>query len=195
MILMDEPLSNLDAKLRGQMRVELIKLHKSLGTTFIYVTHDQVEAMSMADDIVLIDKGKKVQQAAPRELYNNPSCVYAAQFIGTPQMNIVKDILPGGLQMGFRPEKTFLHQIEEEHISMSGRIKTKEMLGAEIIYSIETKYGNLMSKTDIDIPEDEKLKIQIPLTNIYLFDENGDRVEMDQERKAIVIRAFDNAEA
>ena len=92
--LMDEPLSNLDAKLRGQMRVELIGLHKKLGTTFVYVTHDQVEAMSMADDIVLMKDGYIVQQSSPRELYNNPNCVYAAQFIGTPQMNIVKVILP-----------------------------------------------------------------------------------------------------
>lgn len=95
--LMDEPLSNLDAKLRGQMRVELIGLHKKLGTTFVYVTHDQVEAMSMADDIVLMKDGYIVQQSSPRELYNNPNCVYAAQFIGTPQMNIVKDILPEGM--------------------------------------------------------------------------------------------------
>lgn len=80
--LMDEPLSNLDAKLRGQMRVELIGLHKKLGTTFVYVTHDQVEAMSMADDIVLMKDGYIVQQSSPRELYNNPNCVYAAQFIG-----------------------------------------------------------------------------------------------------------------
>lgn len=79
--LMDEPLSNLDAKLRGQMRVELIGLHKKLGTTFVYVTHDQVEAMSMADDIVLMKDGYIVQQSSPRELYNNPNCVYAAQFI------------------------------------------------------------------------------------------------------------------
>ena len=103
--LMDEPLSNLDAKLRGQMRVELIGLHKKLGTTFVYVTHDQVEAMSMADDIVLMKDGYIVQQSSPRELYNNPNCVYAAQFIGTPQMDIVKDILPEGMQVGFRPEK------------------------------------------------------------------------------------------
>ena len=76
--LMDEPLSNLDAKLRAQMRVELIQLHKNLGTTFVYVTHDQTEAMSMADTIVLMKDGSIVQQSSPRELYNNPNCVYAA---------------------------------------------------------------------------------------------------------------------
>ena len=117
--LMDEPLSNLDAKLRGQMRVELIGLHKKLGTTFVYVTHDQVEAMSMADDIVLMKDGYIVQQSSPRELYNNPNCVYAAQFIGTPQMNIVKDILPEGMQVGFRPEKVYLKEVEEEHVEIN----------------------------------------------------------------------------
>ena len=117
--LLDEPLSNLDAKLRGQMRVELIGLHKKLGTTFVYVTHDQVEAMSMADDIVLMKDGYIVQQSSPRELYNNPNCVYAAQFIGTPQMNIVKDILPEGMQVGFRPEKVYLKEVEEEHVEIS----------------------------------------------------------------------------
>ena len=109
--LMDEPLSNLDAKLRGQMRVELISLHKKLGTTFVYVTHDQVEAMSMADDIVLMKDGYIVQQSNPRELYNNPNCIYAAQFIGTPQMNVVDNVLPQGMKLGFRPEKMYLQEI------------------------------------------------------------------------------------
>lgn len=82
--LMDEPLSNLDAKLRQQMRVELIELHKRLGTTFIYVTHDQVEAMSMGDNIILMDKGIIMQRSTPKEMYHNPQNVYTAQFIGTP---------------------------------------------------------------------------------------------------------------
>lgn len=147
--LMDEPLSNLDAKLRGQMRVELIGLHKKLGTTFVYVTHDQVEAMSMADDIVLMKDGYIVQQSSPRELYNNPNCVYAAQFIGTPQMNIVKDILPEGMQVGFRPEKVYLKEVEEEHVEISAKIATKEMLGSEIIYSLDSPAGKLMAKSDL----------------------------------------------
>lgn len=82
--LMDEPLSNLDAKLRVAMRTELIEMHKRLQTTFIYVTHDQVEAMAMADLIVLMDKGKIQQQASPEVIYNDPNNVFAAQFIGTP---------------------------------------------------------------------------------------------------------------
>ena len=93
--LMDEPLSNLDAKLRQQMRVELIELHKRLGTTFIYVTHDQVEAMSMGDNIILMDKGIIMQRSTPKEMYHNPQNVYTAQFIGTPPMNIVSNMVKG----------------------------------------------------------------------------------------------------
>ena len=155
--LMDEPLSNLDAKLRGQMRVELIGLHKKLGTTFVYVTHDQVEAMSMADDIVLMKDGYIVQQSSPRELYNNPNCVYAAQFIGTPQMNIVKDILPEGMQVGFRPEKVYLKEVEEEHVEISAKIATKEMLGSEIIYSLDSPAGKLMAKSDYEAEDESTL--------------------------------------
>lgn len=171
--LMDEPLSNLDAKLRGQMRVELIGLHKKLGTTFVYVTHDQVEAMSMADDIVLMKDGYIVQQSSPRELYNNPNCVYAAQFIGTPQMNIVKDILPEGMQVGFRPEKVYLKEVEEEHVEISAKIATKEMLGSEIIYSLDSPAGKLMAKSDYEAEDESTLKLSIPVKNMYLFDKDG----------------------
>ena len=87
--LMDEPLSNLDAKLRVSMRTELIEMHRQLKTTFVYVTHDQVEAMSMADRIVLMDKGRIQQQASPETLYRDPENVFAAQFVGTPPMNIL----------------------------------------------------------------------------------------------------------
>ncbi|WP_300697447.1 ATP-binding cassette domain-containing protein, partial [uncultured Clostridium sp.] len=80
--LMDEPLSNLDAKLRNQMRSELIQLHKRLKSTFVYVTHDQVEAMSMADKIVIMDKGKIMQVDSPKEIYKNPKNIFVAQFIG-----------------------------------------------------------------------------------------------------------------
>ena len=173
--LMDEPLSNLDAKLRGQMRVELIGLHKKLGTTFVYVTHDQVEAMSMADDIVLMKDGYIVQQSSPRELYNNPNCVYAAQFIGTPQMNIVKDILPEGMQVGFRPEKVYLKEVEEEHVEISAKIATKEMLGSEIIYSLDSPAGKLMAKSDYEAEDGSTLKLSVPVKNMYLFDKDGEK--------------------
>ena len=88
--LMDEPLSNLDAKLRHQMRVEIRELQKKLGITMIYVTHDQTEAMSMADKIVLMNEGHIVQQGKPKELFENPSHMFIAKFLGNPPMNIIE---------------------------------------------------------------------------------------------------------
>ena len=88
--LMDEPLSNLDAKLRNQMRAEIIKLHKKLNTTFIYVTHDQVEAMTLGDRIVIMKDGVIQQIGTPREVFNNPANLFVAGFIGTPQMNFFR---------------------------------------------------------------------------------------------------------
>ncbi|MBS7526934.1 ATP-binding cassette domain-containing protein [Fusibacter paucivorans] len=87
--LMDEPLSNLDAKLRSQIRTDLIELYRKLKTTFVYVTHDQVEAMSMATDIILLDKGKIQHRGSPADIYENPSNVFTARFIGSPPMNIL----------------------------------------------------------------------------------------------------------
>ncbi|ONI40201.1 ABC transporter ATP-binding protein [Candidatus Epulonipiscium fishelsonii] len=94
--LMDEPLSNLDAKLREHMRVELVKLHKALETTSIYVTHDQVEAMTMATKIVLMDGGKIQQVGKPEDFYNRPENVFVAKFIGSPTMNLVEGKMRGG---------------------------------------------------------------------------------------------------
>ena len=88
--LLDEPLSNLDAKLRTQMRTEISSLHKQLGTTFIYVTHDQTEAMTMADRIVVMKSGEILQVDTPTNLYNHPNCIFVAGFIGSPQMNFFK---------------------------------------------------------------------------------------------------------
>lgn len=87
--LFDEPLSNLDAKLRGQMRIELAKLHKKLDATVIYVTHDQVEAMTLGDRVVVMNKGEIVQNASPMDLYMNPESKFVAEFIGSPKMNFI----------------------------------------------------------------------------------------------------------
>ena len=90
--LFDEPLSNLDAALRVEMRLEISKLHKELGVTTIYVTHDQVEAMTLADKIVVLNEGKIIQIGSPHKLYNHPKNLFVAEFIGTPKMNILKCI-------------------------------------------------------------------------------------------------------
>lgn len=188
--LMDEPLSNLDAKLRGQMRVELIGLHKKLGTTFVYVTHDQVEAMSMADDIVLMKDGYIVQQSSPRDLYQNPNCVYAAQFIGTPQMNILKDVFPDGLQLGFRPEKLLLTEPSEEYITIKAQIGTKEMLGSETLYSLQTNWGMLMAKSDTEAEDDSLLTFFVPVSAMYLFNAKGKRIPFTENTRSLVHQAF-----
>ncbi len=188
--MMDEPLSNLDAKLRAAMRVELINMHKRMGTTFVYVTHDQTEAMSMADDIVLMDKGKIIQQSNPRDMYNNPNCVFTAQFIGTPQTNVITGFLPDGMQLGIRPEKIRFTNLDCECVKIPGRIKTKEMLGSEIIYSIETKYGTLMCKSEQDIEDDASLICSVPFDNLYLFDKDGLRIAFDEVSKNAVHTEF-----
>lgn len=189
--LMDEPLSNLDAKLRGQMRVELIGLHKKLGTTFVYVTHDQVEAMSMADNIVLMKDGYIVQQSSPRELYEKPNCVYAAQFIGTPQMNVLREALPENKMLGFRPEKLLLKKPEEEHIRIKARVMTKEMLGSEIIYSLNSKYGPLMAKSEYEVSDGVELDFYVPFSSMYLFGADEKALEIKKEEWEMIRNAFE----
>ncbi|TCG11655.1 ABC transporter ATP-binding protein [Mycoplasma todarodis] len=95
--LMDEPLSNLDAKLREKMRVEIVEIHEMLGTTTIYVTHDQLEAMTMATKIVLMNNQRIIQVAHPKEIYNEPNCIFAAKFIGSPTMNFVEGTYSKGV--------------------------------------------------------------------------------------------------
>ncbi|MDI1794652.1 ATP-binding cassette domain-containing protein, partial [Staphylococcus aureus] len=99
--LMDEPLSNLDAKLRVQMRTEILKLHKRLNTTTIYVTHDQTEALTMASRIVVLKDGDIMQVGTPREIYDAPNCIFVAQFIGSPAMNMLNATVEmDGLKVG-----------------------------------------------------------------------------------------------
>lgn len=177
--LMDEPLSNLDAKLRQQMRIELIELHKRLGTTFIYVTHDQIEAMSMGDNIILMDKGVIMQRSTPKEMYHNPQNVYTAQFIGTPPMNIVDNMVPD-IKIGFRPEKTSFLAPGEALLDISGRIITKEQLGAEMNYSVETAYGKVIVKTEEDI-ESDRCRLYVREQHLFAFAKDGKRMEVTPE--------------
>lgn len=192
--LMDEPLSNLDAKLRATMRSELIELHKRLEATFIYVTHDQVEAMSMADTIVLMDKGKIMQQAAPEEIYKNPENIFTAQFIGTPPMNIIKMPNPARgewgdtLHVGFRPEQLRLSDGEpgevckEAAFSRRGEILTREMLGSETIYRIKTGKDILVAKsTDSSFARDQKVYLTVKNEALYFFDKEGVRILRQKE--------------
>jgi multiple sugar transport system ATP-binding protein len=144
--LFDEPLSNLDAALRGQTRVEIAKLHRDLGATTIYVTHDQVEAMTLADRVVVLRDGAIEQVGSPLELYDHPANQFVAQFIGTPQMNIVDTAaLPalreaagaaGALDgfIGVRPESVIVRPAGSG--SLAGQVELVESLGADtLIYA------------------------------------------------------------
>ncbi|MET3290724.1 UNVERIFIED_CONTAM: sn-glycerol 3-phosphate transport system ATP-binding protein [Brevibacillus sp. OAP136] len=158
--LMDEPLSNLDAKLRNQMRTELTDLHKQLGTTFIYVTHDQVEAMTMGDQIVVMNNGQIQQVASPLDMYRDPANLFVAQFIGSPPMNILFADDEKPFVMGFRPEKAVIKsggsqaraalagQPQDYH--MRGEIASREILGSETLYHITTPQGRVTVKTTSD---------------------------------------------
>lgn len=176
--LMDEPLSNLDAKLRVQMRIELIELHKKLGTTFVYVTHDQVEAMSMADTIVLMNKGMIQQEAPPEVIYRKPSNLFVAQFIGVPPMNI-GELGADGVKFGFRPESAILStEPGDDHYSIHGTIITREMLGSETIYQVRTGENAFMVKCTEDLYSvDQEVYLGVPASGIYFFGADENRIE------------------
>lgn len=172
--LLDEPLSNLDAKLRVAMRTELIELHHRLGTTFVYVTHDQTEAMSMADTIVLMHEDRILQVASPVEMYHDPSEIYVAQFVGTPPMNILQ---VGEEYVGYRPEKVCLGKGPEGSYRRKGRVITREMLGSETQYKIDIHTENTPEKADTIMVKssdygyrvDEELSLWVAAEDLYFF--------------------------
>lgn len=182
--LMDEPLSNLDAKLRTAMRSELIELHEQLKTTFVYVTHDQVESMAMADYIVLMDHGKIMQEAAPEEIYHDPDNIFTAQFIGVPPANI----LPAegkGYFIGYRPEKVRIGSFREGNAAYtrSGTVMTRELLGAEVLYKVRLPEGDIMIKsTDFSFRAGDMIRIFVDAEHVYFFDAEGKRIRKDLER-------------
>ena len=182
--LMDEPLSNLDAKLRTQIRTDLIELHQRLKTTFVYVTHDQVEAMSMGTDIVLMDQGRIQQQAAPADIYAKPANVFTARFIGSPPMNIVPAEAAHGQtpdfvsKVGFRPERARLLRKGEgtaaDEIRIDGSMLAREMLGDQIQYKMDTDDGVVFVKEfATDMLDYGGYQIAVRLSDIACFDMQG----------------------
>lgn len=187
--LMDEPLSNLDAKLRVQMRTELISLHQRLGTTFVYVTHDQTEAMSMATKIVVMSEGQIQQADEPQKIYGDPVNMFTAQFIGTPTMNVFPVIklpiitVPAGAQyLGFRPSRALLVEtgVASDSSSMifDATISIREMMGSESIYQASASFGTVTFKTfnHDPIELDQKICLSVERRSMYFFDTDGQRV-------------------
>jgi multiple sugar transport system ATP-binding protein len=177
--LFDEPLSNLDASLRVQMRLEIGDLHNALKTTMIYVTHDQVEAMTMADKIVVLDKGTVAQVGSPLELYNKPNGLFVARFIGSPTMNLVTGpsaAKRGAATIGIRPEHLGLSATEGE---WPARVRIAEHLGSDtFVYAEVEGQGQMTVRVEGDAyrkPGD--LIYLIPQEDrIHKFDIDGKRI-------------------
>lgn len=195
--LMDEPLSNLDAKQRVTMRSEIAQIHRETGATTIYVTHDQTEAMTLADRIVVMKDGYVQQTGTPYELYFNPANVFVAGFIGEPPMNFVNGTVKGGKLMfgnieldlshklgaktaewegkkivfGFRPESIVLGE-QENAYQVTALVELTEMLGDNANVYIDVENEKAILKVDPhDTPEvDSTIRFSIPYENMYLFD-------------------------
>ena len=197
LFLFDEPLSNLDAALRSEMRVEISKLHKKLKSNIVYVTHDQVEAMTLADKIVIMNKGKIEQFGNPDDIYNDPKNIFIAEFIGNPKMNILKvkkeDIVSTNsfklinnvikfenldfekdFYIGIRPEDISLDNTSE--ISMKITIDLVENLGSERIFYTHINGTEIRIKSSKNI-KDKNITIYLPKNKLYLFDDNKNRIK------------------
>ena len=194
--LFDEPLSNLDAKLRVAMRAEIKGLHKRLGTTIVYVTHDQVEAMTMADKIVVMQAGRVEQVGSPLELYDNPANAFVAQFIGSPSMNLLQAtrqgshlvlgdtiiagvVPPAGLpdghpvQVGKRPESVTIAAD-----GMAARVKVVEPTGSETFAVLDLGGQDLVCvfRERVSLSDGETINISLSRGETYFFDPAGVRL-------------------
>ncbi len=196
--LFDEPLSNLDAALRGQTRIEIAKLHRDLGATTIYVTHDQVEAMTLADRVVVLRDGQIEQVGTPLELYDRPANQFVAQFIGTPQMNVVAaaDLsgeggavqieVPKGGFIGLRPENVSLRAVGEP--LMTGTVELVEALGAEtLIYVSTTQGAQLVSRQNdrTSLKVGDRVGVEIDTEAAHFFDAQGRITRTGRTRDAV----------
>ena len=196
LFLFDEPLSNLDAALRSEMRVEISKLHEKMKSNIIYVTHDQVEAMTLADRIVILNNGNIEQFGTPNEIYSDPNNIFVAEFIGSPKMNIIRidkeNIINGNtlkvlnneikfkqlnlkdeIYLGIRPEDI---SVKDEHsIKFDVKIDLIENLGFERIIYSSSQNNEIKIKTSENI-QSGTLKISFPENKLYLFDKDKNRI-------------------
>jgi multiple sugar transport system ATP-binding protein len=196
--LMDEPLSNLDAKLREALRVELQHLQKSEGSTTLFVTHDQIEALTMADRIGVLDRGNILQIGTPEDIYDRPATTFVAQMVGTPRINLVEatrengtlhvtdstvhlpvpagEGLPADLILGVRPEDVRIHDQGE----FPGEITLTEPLGVQTILHIKTGEQTLLSLVPgmAEAQVGEQVKFNIIRDRLHYFEPDGDRIQV-----------------
>jgi ABC-type sugar transport system ATPase subunit len=205
--LMDEPLSNLDALLRVEMRTELLRLHKRVGRTTIYVTHDQIEAMTMADRIVLMNRGEIQQVGSPSEIYVTPANAFVARFVGSPPMNLTEGRIESGPRdrvfvgalrlsignaapalkdgpatLGIRPEH--LEIVDAGHPeAVPAKVDLVERVGADSnIFLVVGGGASLIASVDAATPvrEGDAIHVRLPLKYIQLFDADGNRVDHEE---------------
>ena len=193
--LFDEPLSNLDARLRGQMRLEIKSLQNKLGVTTVYVTHDQVEAMTLADRVVVMNQGVIEQVGGPAEIYNRPASKFVGGFMGAPPMNFIRaealrgaDLAAFGAPprpaktaaatIGIRPEKISL--AAENAGKIEGRVIFNEPLGAYTILHVQMESGDVIAVPDNSraarVP-DETVRLDFDGADVHFFDQHGARVK------------------
>jgi len=202
--LFDEPLSNLDAALRGQMRVELMRLHQRLGATMIYVTHDQVEAMTLADRIAVLQAGRLEQVGAPDELYQAPANLFVARFIGTPEMNVLDgaravelglcgNLPQGAAHVGARAEAVRLGRPQSfAGEGASGVVEVVEHLGWEALVHVGVGDAagshplRLVARVEAaDAPRPgERVRVTLDETRLHLFADGGARLDVPPARRA-----------
>ncbi|MFH7042198.1 ABC transporter ATP-binding protein [Paucibacter sp. JuS9] len=201
--LFDEPLSNLDAALRVQVRGEIVDMHQRLRTTAVYVTHDQVEAMSMGDRIVVLRDGRVEQTGTPHELYQRPANRFVASFIGSPAMNLLdgelvagdsfatavgRSALPmsisasGPATLGLRPEHCRLlpHDTaaNAQDLTLDGEVRSLEFTGADTLVQVGTKLGTVTAICDDRSPwrRGDPVRVSTPPDRLHLFDGRGQRL-------------------
>jgi multiple sugar transport system ATP-binding protein len=195
--LFDEPLSNLDAQLRGEMRSEIKRLHQRLGATIIYVTHDQVEAMTMADRIAVLSAGRKMQYDTPDVIYNQPAALFVAGFTGAPAMNLVDCTLQGAtadlgngaqiavppalaakargaaqIKFGVRPENLTLAAQHGDDIALAAEVSLLEPLGAETLATLKIGAAELIARCPASFrdPPGTRLSVHVNPRHMRLFD-------------------------
>ena len=186
--LLDEPLSNLDAKLRGDMRISLRELQRELSATFVYVTHDQSEAMSMADHVVVMNAGLIQQRAAPMNLYREPANEFVGSFVGTPTMNMIRGQLTADGQfraagwtaslgstgtsaeevvLGVRPEDV----VVTADSAGTGTVRIVERLGTEAIVAVAESCGDIVARAapDVELGPGERVHVAVRPPKVHLF--------------------------
>ena len=201
--LFDEPLSNLDAALRVEMRFEIAKLHQALGATMIYVTHDQVEAMTLADRIVVLQSGVIEQVGTPLDLYQSPRNLFVAQFIGSPKMNVmdcsfennavqllghgtiplkIENLTTSPVKLGVRPEHITITSVGDSASSCQGTVEVAEHLGADTFaYITAPELGILTVRAPglSPIKPGDKVGLIFPADQIHLFDKESFAIKIN----------------